>query len=208
MKNIILICFLLLSKGLFAQSDSTVYLDNNDNPITKDDFLKASQKAELVVKNDSLDIFKIISQRSVTGQISNFEEIFSAITTTYPELVLDKSKPLVIQFYPGKDTCNSTGSASRSFSKKWYSDLEKNIYKIAETKPIYIYRKEDGLEKYDGIITWHKDPKNIIEKNFFKFHYPCSSYVIIMPNGKFISYYGEFSNESVWEDLKKIMKTK
>ena len=69
---------------------------------------------------------------------------------------------------------------------------------MANTKPVYIYKDGEGLEKYDGIIKWHKDPNKIIEELFFKYHYPCMSFVAISGNGEFISFFGEFGKETVW----------
>ncbi len=46
-------------------------------------------------------------------------------------------------------------------------------------------------------MTWYKDPYGTIERLFFKYHYPCSSFVVLSKEGEFISYFGEFSKEYV-----------
>ena len=60
---------------------------------------------------------------------------------------------------------------------------------------------KDGLEKYEGLLDWHKDPDGITEKLFFNYHYPCSSFVVISPNGNYLSYFGEFGKEYVWNAI-------
>jgi hypothetical protein len=56
------------------------------------------------------------------------------------------------------------------------------------------------------VITWYKDPEQIIERLFFEHHYPCNSFVILSKDGNFISYFGEFGNEQVWEAIQSINK--
>ena len=53
-------------------------------------------------------------------------------------------------------------------------------------------------------MDWYKDPYHIIEKLFFKYHYPCSSFVVISKTGEFSSYFGEISKENVWEAAEKM----
>lgn len=108
---------------------------------------------------------------------------------------MDSSKPLVIIYYPGKDPCNSSGSATKESRKIWFDQLEDRVNQIIQSKPIYIYKDENGLEKYDGILTWHKDPEGTIERLFFEHHYPCSSFEVISKEGDFISYFGEFGKD-------------
>lgn len=112
---------------------------------------------------------------------------------------IDSTKPIVIIYYPGKDPCNSGGSSTKKSRRLWYGQLEEGVYQIAQTKPIYIYKDSTGLEKYKGVLTWHKDPENTIEHLFFEHHYPCSSFVVISKNGDYISYFGEFGKDYVWE---------
>jgi hypothetical protein len=108
----------------------------------------------------------------------------------------------VILYYPGKDPCNSSGSATRRTEKRWYKKMEKGINKIRESNIIYVYKTQDGL--IDGFKEWIKDPQQTIESLFFKRHYPCSSFVVISENSEFISHFGEFSSESVWKAVELI----
>lgn len=36
---------------------------------------------------------------------------------------------MVIIYYPGKDPCNSSGSATKSYIRAWNEELEKNYIK-------------------------------------------------------------------------------
>ena len=80
---------------------------------------------------------------------------------------LDSNKPIVIIYYPGKDPCNSSGTVDKESIQSWYEQLEDGLNKIAQVKPIYIYKENDGLKKYGGILDWKKDPDGIVERLFW-----------------------------------------
>ena len=84
--------------------------------------------------------------------------------------------------------------------------MEKGIYKIAQSKPVYIYKDRNGLEKFRSVLPWMQDPGKTIERLFFKYHYPCYSFTVIANDGKYISYFGEFTKESVWAAIKLLAK--
>ena len=119
---------------------------------------------------------------------------------------LDDTKPVVIIYHPGKDACNSSGSATKETLKNWHKTLEDGVQQLKANAPIYLYKEKEALEKYDGILNWHKDPDGLTEKLFFKYHYPCSSFVVISSDGEYISYFGEFSKEYVWNAINLISK--
>ncbi len=203
LKSIFLFFFLFNCILTIAQkSDAFLFYDENEKQISQEEFEKLRNKRySMVVKNDSLEKYRILPKnRTSRGKIENLEEIILKIEAKINTPV-DRAKPVIIIYYPGEDPCNSSGSATYQSRRAWYKILEKKISKISHTKPLYIYKKAEGLKKYDGIVTWLKDPENIVEKTFFRFHYPCSSYVIISPDGTYISFFGEFSKEQLWSDL-------
>lgn len=197
-----------LSKLAFAQNSNigeSLYFDPENNAVTKKEFYNIVNAREaLVVKNDSLAIYKAITNRIEKGRIENYEEIIGKLEQTQPDIAFDKTKPLIVIFYPGKDPCNSSGSTDR----QEHSILEKKMDKLAKVKPIYLYRIKEGMNPSETFLDWRKDPSNIIERTFFKYHYPCSSFVIIMPNGKYISNFAEFSMEILWKSLKELINEK
>jgi hypothetical protein len=50
---------------------------------------------------------------------------------------------------------------------------------------------------YGKDIKWYKDPERLIEKNFFKLHYPYGSYVIIQNDGSYTSRKGEYNIKKI-----------
>ena len=114
-------------------------------------------------------------------------------------------KPLIVVFYPGKDECNSTGLAN---DPKNLANDHKAILRYAEkhkaSEPVYVYQHPHGLEKYKGIMTWIPDPEEVFKGNFFKYPYPCRSFVVISPKGNYRAILGEFPTSQIDVALKKL----
>lgn len=151
----------------------------------------------LDITGDSLHHKKLIS-REKYGKVNNRKRLVLNLEDA-TNLKLDTEKPIVIIFYPGKDACNTNGTADKLWLEKWYKKLEEGLLQVADVKPLYIYKNKEGLEKYNGVVKWYKDPESIIEKLFFEHHYPCKSFVVISKEGNYISYLGEFVQNQVWE---------
>lgn len=200
----------LIISGILIYSCSSslrdfTYLDIDNKEISRSKFRqKRSTNQYLDIQIDSLNQKKLI-ERTKTGKLENFEAYRSLISNKSSEK-LDDTKPVVIIYHPGKDACNSSGSATKETLKNWHKTLEDGVQQLKANTPIYIYKEKEGLEKYDGVLNWHKDPDGLTEKLFFKYHYPCSSFVVISSDGEYVSYFGEFSKEYVWNAINLISK--
>lgn len=189
---------LIIGILFYACGTKIKYFDENNTEISKSNFYQMrSTNILLDIPGDSAHHKKLIL-REKRGKITNRAFLESLISKEINQEI-DANKPMVIIYHPGKDLCNSSGSDTKSSNKFWFGELEDGVYKIAKTKPIYLYKHNSGLKKYDGILTWHKDPNGIIERQFFNHHYPCSSFVVIAKDGNYISYFGEYSFRFVWE---------
>ena len=178
--------------------DTIHYFDQNNIEISKAKFDSIRSTNEyLAIQGDAANDKKLIG-REKRGTINNFSK-FKEVLEYDLSIKIDSTKPIIIIYYPGKDRCNSGGSTSKFAIKKWYKELEKGINKIAKIKPLYVYKNDSGIDKYNGILDWKKDPKGMIERLFFEYHYPCSSFVVISKKGNYISYFGEFGKEYVWK---------
>ena len=199
MKKILLtLTFGILIYSCSSSKIGNKYFDENNVEISKSKFDRIRSTNKLLdIPGDSTN-HKKLTLREKRGKITN-RALLESLLEKEINQELDSTKPIVIIYYPGKDRCNSSGSATKESRKNWYGQLEEGINQVAQTKPIYIYKDNDGLKKYDGVLTWHKDPEGTVERLFFEYHYPCSSFVVISKNGEYISYFGEFGKEYVWE---------
>jgi len=149
---------------------------------------------------------QVLIFRMPFGQIDNPMEFYEALGLMEE---FKAGKPIVVIFYPGKDECNSTGSNEKNskFYQKDHDWLMKNIAKKGAFGPAYIYKNPSGLEKYAGIMTWSPDPDSRFEQTFFKYPYPCRSFVVLDTSGNYRAILGEFPNSQIVEALKKLEKS-
>lgn len=118
-----------------------------------------------------------------------------------------EGKALIVIYYPGKDECNSTGLGNNASTfQKEHQTLLKWAEKFGASEPVYIYSDPSGLEKYGGLIPWQQDPDRIFQNQFFKYPYPCGSFVVIHPNGSFRGILGEYPLSQINVALKKLSK--
>ncbi|MDT0295103.1 hypothetical protein ACFQ3R_04650 [Mesonia ostreae] len=176
----------------------TKYFDENNIKISQSEFNETRYKHEfLAIDGDSAHHRKLVIREN-RGKIDNRAHLESLLEKETQQKI-DANQPLVIIYYPGKDRCNSSSSATKESRKSWYGEFENGLRQIAPTKPIYIYKDPKGLEIYHNVLTWHKDPNGTVESLFFPEHYACSSFVVISKNGEYISHFEEFGKESVWK---------
>jgi len=211
-KSLLLLCLTICFSTLsFSQiennkTENIKYFDENYNQISKTDFEDRRRENRFwSIQGDSLN-HQILVFREIHGTIANKGDL-NLILASATNKNIDSSKPLVIFYYPGKDLCNSTGTADREHFKRWYRKMERGVNRIQESTFVYLYKDDEGLyDKYDGFKNWIKDPDNLLERLFFKHHYPCSSFVVISESGKFISRFGESSKDHIWKAVKKLTK--
>jgi hypothetical protein len=200
MKYVIFFWVFFFFQSCSTKIGTTIYFDDTSQ-ITKNNFNSLKKtRTYFEIQGDSINHRKIIF-REQKGKIDNRFEIVDLLKKNL-DLKINVNEFVIIVYYPGKDACNSSGSSDENWIKNKFANLEQGVYALTNTKPIYLYQKNEGLEKYNNIITWKQDPNNIIEKTFFKHHYPCNSFVVIDENGNFFSYFGEFVPEQIHDAIK------
>lgn len=183
--------------------DNTRYFDENNVEISKSKFNRIRSTNKLLdIPGDSIN-HKKLTLREKRGKINDRESL-ELLLEKATSMELDSNKPIVIIYYPGKDPCNSSGIYVKEWMVNKYRQFEEDLNQIAEVKPIYIFKDNNGLQKYNGIISWNKDPEATIEKLFFRYHYPCMSFVVISKDGNYITRFGEFGHPLVLKALKEM----
>jgi len=173
-------------------SQDVKYFDESGMLISERKFKKKLLSLDyFAVPHDSLP-HKILTPRLVKGKIEKRETLLDVLEKAIGQSI-DREVPTVIIYYPGLDQCNKGGNNTAHWLKSAHLELSKGLKKKANTQPIYIYKEYTGLEKYRGIVTWYKDPYQVIEQKFFKYHYPCGSFVVLGADGTYISYKGEYA---------------
>lgn len=199
MRQIFAFILILFFNFSFGQ---TTFFDENDKEISENEFNKKLKGSIFPAFNESLKTAKIIINRTEKGETDSYK--INSLLSKDLNVNLKLNRPAIIVFYPGKDLCNSSGVSTPESSFNWYKQMEKGAKKIKSSNFFYVFKNNEDLKTINK-LPWRKDPDNIIESTFFKYHYPCSSYVIIY-NNKYISYFGEFMMNQVWTDLKEIIE--
>lgn len=202
MKRLLLLFALIVQNTVNAQT----YYDVDNNKIDKTTFDKLLlEKQYYHVENDSLKVLKIMHKcdRGERGTLGDSENLLKELNEKL-NLKLDSSKPLIIYYYPGKDPCNSSGTATRKSQIQWDKELERKVKKVAEVNVLRIFKNKEGIKTIND-YKWKKDPNGLIENLFFNFHYGCGSFVIINKE-KYVAFFGEYGHSQVTESLKEILK--
>lgn len=201
MRWFLFILFLSVSISVIGQ---TRYRDELGKSVSKEEFQnKILNGPYFGIPGEEEDLMMLI-HRMPFGKVDpySFYEKLGKLED------LNNQKSLIVIYYPGKDECNSTGD--HAYDTKYFKKSHEWLLKTAEkrdaSEPSYIYKNPHGLEKYQGIITWIPDPDNAFEKAFFKYPYPCRSFVVIHPSGEYRAILGEFPNSQIDQALKILNK--
>lgn len=207
MKYLFILSLSLLSTIVFAQNKKTYFL--------KEDLTQTSEKAfwkdkdapgllHLKYYADTADFYVKVT-REHTGILSKDSlNLLKKDLEQSAGASIDPGNMIVIDFYPGKDACNSGGTTDRAVMKKYHDEYLKKLHSLAPISQFYIYGQKEGVERYDCIGTWNPDLNSRVKYNFFPLDYPCGSVVVIRPDGQFKSYFGEYSKDQVWDFVKQL----
>ena len=194
MKFKFILFLLVFSFHLSYSQKKKYYLDQYSKQITKREFNNFDnipyEYIRIAYENDTAKVNKI-EIREVKGKLDkNTHNAIIQFLARKDAKVVDDSKTIIINYYPGRDQCNSTGNPY------YVIDLYKNF--LAEIKfdrnvnQYFFYNSSDGLDFFQGYFNWLEDDDKLFEKQFFPLHYPWGSYVIIYPNGDYYVYKGEY----------------
>lgn len=193
---------LLFSISSFSQKKE-YFFDEKKNIISENEYENIKNKnfefLKLTFIGDSAKI-NIIERREIHGTINNelHKEIISYLNNI-SDKKSDSTKTIIINYHPGKDNCNST--ADTSYVNNLYLDFKEKIEIKKNISQYFIFKSEKGTEFYSKKIKWYSDNDRIFENNFFPIHYPCGSYLIIYPNGKYFLYKGEYYIKTILEQI-------
>jgi len=165
---------------------------------------KIEKRTHFGIENNETKEYKLIN-RLQQGKTLIKDQLVEAFKTEY-DLILDENKLIVLLYYPDNKEVLNYDLFRRNFMKKKYKDLEKKLKKIGSNEVLYIHNSKIKFEQNE-VVNWIPDPNGIVENTFFIYDQFGNSFVVISPNGEFISYYGEYANEEIWEACEQLTKT-
>lgn len=191
----------------FCQAKKRIYYNENLEEITKSNYyeqINHQKNLDLQFENDTQKTFFLITRKNY-GQLNDndFNNLKKSLSSD-KELNNDL---IVIVYYPGKDGCN--GSKITSQWNIFHNDYLRKLNSISNNSHFWIYKDDENLKYYHpDQVKWEKDKNQLVENLFFTLHYPCFSGVVIDRSGKYISYFGEFGKNEIWELSKELKNNK
>lgn len=198
---------LILPCCSFSQKMTTCYFDKMDQKISRSEFKKQERKGGLGINyaiGDSM-IYKIVPRKS-KGQLDSvvfveLKEYLEKLDTSW----IAPDEKIVIVYFPGQDVCNqSMVNDSTQLMNALYYPLKKEWGN--EEHPVrlfYLFKKGVGDDLGENGIPWLEDAGEMVEKMYFKYHYPCYSSIIINTDGNYQTYFGKHSCLSVIKTVQK-----
>lgn len=196
----------LLTTSGFSQSITDIYLDENGQKISKQEFKAHSENNVgyfyLEGISDNGKVF-FMEKRLTTGRVSL--QVVNDLRTHLQNIShseINKNNILVVNYYPGPDLCNQSGDLPRLNSR--IKSYQRKINRQKNVSQFFIYKTDDGLGIKKEDLTWYPDENNLWQTHFFKYHYPCFSFVIVRPDGHFYLKKGEYHTRQVFKGLREL----
>jgi hypothetical protein len=204
--QILLLLLIYFINSSFSQEKRHVYYNDKYKEISKEDFTRQLKNLSFidVYHHNETQVNCILIKRKNKGQLN--DTLYAKLKLSlYPNKKMDNDLALIV-FYPGLDDCNKNVSLSifDNFDEKFL----KKLNKIGASDHFFIYKYEElSKSLYSDFPKWQRDKNEVIENLFFKYHYPCASFVVIDKKGNYISFFGEYDNDAIL-DLFKELKSK
>lgn len=216
MKGFLFSISLLLGILGFTQTEEKpmYYVDVNGDYITKELFeeKRKYQKGKpgylkLYFESDSSFITMLHSRKKYGKLKSEEHEILRNYLDSLNNEPISINKFIVIQWYPGKDPCNSP-TVGNSGWNRYQNSYHRKLKKIFNHKLLWIYKNDENLEKHrKKKLSWLYDKNRIVELMLFPYHFPCGSFAIISPSGNYIGLYGEYGYREIIEISEEMKKS-
>lgn len=217
MKFFIFLFVLTFPIFTIAQKEKSVhFLNENGYEISKELYKEEYRNRKynisylsITFENDTSYFIKPVKRKNY-GRLSDnqFEKLKSFIYNIKLDMTY-QNKYSIIKYHPGRDRCNGgrvkyNGNKNHALGKKYIQKLQKSF----NIETFWIHKKDTTVNfKNSGWINWQVDKQQIIEDLFFKYHYPCGSFVVINNETKnYISIFGEYGASTVEETVEEMIK--
>lgn len=201
----LLLSLLFITAICNGQAKKELFFDVDSIPITKGEFLKRTDHTVNVggtIEKNGILINKLFIRKKIDTLSS---EQYDKLKNYLKNASSDVSKNIiVINYYSGLDKVNPNEKSSWNIYNKSYL---KKLNKTGNITPYWIYKHDENLSYHHAdAINWLRDTSGFIEKTFFPFHFNLGSCVIILPNGNYYTYFGEYGPDEVYAGIEELKK--
>jgi hypothetical protein len=202
MKFKVTLATFFLSIFLVYSQKKEIYVNDDLKEITIKKFNKKEHyhTYQMHIELDSLIIHaKVINNKKGKISKSLLDTIRSQLTSLSNKKI-PKNHIIVINYYHGKDRCNSGGDFS--FARKKMNGYRRRISREKNVSQFFMYKSDEGIEKYGKKLEWIPDTFDTIRKLFLPLPYPCGSFVLIDSYGNFYASRGEYNSDIITKLLR------
>ncbi|REH54929.1 hypothetical protein C7448_102462 [Tenacibaculum gallaicum] len=187
---------IFISLNSYAQLKDTIFLNEDFIKLTKETYFSNEKNEHFFhfqIQEDSTTIALIKVAKRKHGRIDiNTHNKIKKYLFYLSDEKIDSTKTIIINYFPKQDNCcianNPWSKASIKNFKRFVQEL-KNKENISQ---FFIFKDTRTVNNFSDYFSWYPDKESIMEKTFFKFQYPCYSYIIIRPNGNYFTFRGEY----------------
>ncbi len=180
------------------------YYDEKDNQINKEKFYGSLDKTVNIDTYSQLEDSLIIAKLYPRKNLFAITKLRQKNMLRYLDMISgkpsDSTAITIIHFYSGQ-----LDQPSGLLSSYWRADEKEYTRKLPEGTKVnqyFVYQNRFGADdkgaKKNG---WIYDKTGYIEKLFIPAHFNFNSAVIVMPDGRCFTYYGEHGPKEVREGL-------
>ncbi|MFD2603584.1 hypothetical protein [Flavobacterium suzhouense] len=189
-----------------AQSKEELYFDIDSTAITKSEFLKRTDHTINVrgsVEKNGVTINKLFIRKKIdTLSSEKYIQLRKYLNLSASDF---NHQIIVINYYSGLDTVlPNEGKYQWNIYSKSYP---KKLKKMGNISQFWIYKYDDNLNYHHANeINWYHDKSGFIEKTFFPYHFNSGNCAVILPNGKYYTYFGEYGPDEVYAGINELKK--
>lgn len=208
MKKLLLL-FLFTTLICQGQTKKELFFDIDSIPITKSEFLKRTDHTINVggkTEDNNVILNKLFIRKKIDSlSLGKYSQLKNYLNLTPSKNADLNDKIIVINYYSGLDKI--THGEGKSQWNIYYKSYPKKLNKMGNIAQFWIYKYDDNLEHHHADrINWLYDKSGLIEKTFFPYHFNSGSCVVILPNGKYYSYFGEYGPDEVYAGIEELKK--
>lgn len=195
----------LMITGISAQKTKKVYLDTDNTSISRRDFKRKYKEGDanildmLIADTDTLKVWKLFwREHQGTLNAVALDQLRQYLRGLSGK-ELPEANYIVVNYYPGIDRCNEGGY--NDFRLGMIEGYEQALDIIGNTSQFYVHHHEATSPFESKKNRSLPDKTNLFKNVFFAYPFPCDSYVVIHPDGRYIKYYGEHHLQSILDIL-------
>lgn len=208
MKKLLLL-FLLITSFCNGQSKKELFFDIDSTSITKTEFLKKTDHTINIggkTENDNTIINKLFLRKKIAAlSPEKYSLLKNYLRLPLSDTAEPNNKIIVINYYSGLDHANET--EGKSHWNIYHRSYPKKLNKMGDIAQYWIYKYDKNLDHHHADeINWLYDKSALIEKIFFPYHFNSGSFAVILPNGQYYTYFGEYGSDQVFSAIEEMKK--